>query len=78
MRQIAPRYEVDVTPMLQGLVGNPPTHKGDETRKSTLTCEMAPHPERHTAQKRASDGSNWRLVPKLAYAIVIEAEWSRP
>ena len=49
MRQIAPRYEVDVTPMLQGPVGNPPTPKVDETRENTLTCEMAPHPERHSA-----------------------------
>lgn len=53
MRQIAPRYEVDVTPMLQGPVGNPPPHKGDEPRKNTLTCEMAPHPERHSAQKES-------------------------
>ena len=44
MRQIAPRNEVDVTPMLQGPVGNPPSPKGDKTRKNTLTCEMAPHP----------------------------------
>ena len=78
MRQIAPRYEVDVTPMPQGSVGNSSTPKEDETRENTLTCETSPHPERHTAQKRASDGSNWRLVPKLAYAIVIEAERSRP
>ena len=53
MRQIAPRCEVDVTPMPQGSVGNPPTPKGDETRENTLTCEMAPHPERHTAQKES-------------------------
>ena len=53
MRQIAPRYEVDVTLMPQGPVGNPPTPKGDETRENTLTCEMAPHPERHTAQKES-------------------------
>lgn len=50
MRQIAPRYEVDVTPMPQGPVGNPPSTKGDETRENTLTCETAPHPERHTTQ----------------------------
>lgn len=53
MRQIAPRYEVDVTPMPQGSVGNPPTPKGDEIRKNTLTCEMEPLPERHTAQKES-------------------------
>ena len=53
MRQIAPRYEVDVTPMPQGPVGNPPSTKGDETRENTLTCEMVPHPERHTAQKES-------------------------
>ena len=29
-------------------------------------------------KKRASLGSNWRSVPKFAYAIGIEAEWSRP
>lgn len=77
-KEIAPRYEVDVTPMPQGSVGNLPSPKEDETWENTLTCETSPHPERHTAQKRAGDGSNWRLVPKLAYAIVIEAEWSRP
>ena len=53
MRQIAPRYEVDVTPMPQGPVGNLPSSKGDETRKNTLTCEMEPHPEQHTAQKES-------------------------
>ncbi len=53
MRQITPRCEVNVTPMLQGPVGNLPSPKGDETRENTLTCEMAPHPERHTAQKES-------------------------
>ena len=53
MRQIAPRYEVDLTPMPQGPVGNSPTPKEDETRENTLTCEMEPHPERHTAQKES-------------------------
>lgn len=50
MRQIAPRYEVDVTPMPQGSVGNLPSPKEDETWENTLTCEMVPHPERHTTQ----------------------------
>lgn len=45
MRQIAPRYEVDVTPMPQGSVGNLPSPKEDETWENTLTCEMVPHPE---------------------------------
>ena len=53
MRQITPRCEVNVTPMLQGPVGNLPSPKGDETPENTLTCEMAPHPERHTAQKES-------------------------
>ena len=39
--------------MPQGPVGNPPTPKGDETQENTLTCEMVPHPERHTAQKES-------------------------
>lgn len=53
MRQIAPRYEVDVTPMPQGSVGNLPSPKEDETWENTLTCETSPHPERHTAQKES-------------------------
>ena len=39
--------------MPQGPVGNPPTPKGDETGKYTLTCETAPHPKRHSAQKES-------------------------
>ena len=39
--------------MPQGPVGNPPIPKGDETGKHTLTCEMEPHPERHSAQKES-------------------------
>ncbi len=78
MRQIAPRYEVDVTPILQGPVGNPPTPKGDETEKYLDLRNGATPGATYRIKKKASHGSNRRLVPKRAYAIGIEAERSRP